>query len=86
MDRLFVLVIMVLLLAAMVRRIYYKSFLEKRNSRYIYGKVNGVKARKDTKDGCVQFVLWKAGEMGYESDFWHNFEPSHWQYFKEDNL
>ena len=50
---------------------------------WVYGACNGLIARKHSKKGNVQFVLWKAGEQGHEEDFWIDFDQSHWPLFYE---
>lgn len=42
-------------------------------------------ARRHTKRGNVQFVLWKAGEQGHTADYWHNFDPYWWPTFQRSN-
>lgn len=36
-----------------------------------YGRIgNGLRARRNRFTGEVQFLLWKAGEQGHDSDFY----------------
>ena len=46
---------------------------------------NATPARRHTKRGNVQFVLWKAGEQGHTEDYWHDFDQSWWPTFKRSN-
>lgn len=53
----------------------FDSWLHHR--RYTYGHIINQdgsarnSARLDKKDGRVYFVLWKAGEQGHKTDYWH---------------
>lgn len=46
-------------------------------ARYTYGHAMNpdgsihCPARLDKKDGRAYFVLWKAGEQGHKTDYWH---------------
>lgn len=53
-------------------------------SIWVYGRCNGVSARRHKKNGNVQFVLWTAGEQGHTEDYWHNFDNYWWRDFKPD--
>lgn len=48
-------------------------FKRKRNvPTYEYGYIrSGTRVRRNVKTGVVEFVLWKAGEMGHTEDCWH---------------
>lgn len=43
-------------------------------------------ARRDTKTGHVQFILWKAGHKGHKEDYWYDMEHSHWSTFKLNKI
>ena len=53
-----------------------------KRQHWIYGTCNEVSARRHTRNGNVQFILWKKGESGHYADFWHDMEKSHWDGFK----
>lgn len=57
-----------------------------KSPQYIYGTCgkHGMRARKHTKTGAVQFCMWKAGEQGHTQDYWIDFNPYWWPSFKED--
>lgn len=52
--------------------------------KYEYGTIRGRKARRDVKTGKCQFILWRAGEQGHDSDYWHDYGDGHEQHFKLD--
>lgn len=58
-----------------------------RLARFLYwaqwqvGVCHGRAARRNRLTGEVQFVLWKSGEYGHASDYWHRFDPSWWDEF-----
>lgn len=45
--------------------------------KYVYGEIvypdgtHRCRARRVVKTGQVEFVLWKAGEQGHDTDYWH---------------
>lgn len=60
----------------------------KRKPEWEYGVAGpdgGRPARRHTKLGNVQFVLWKAGEQAHTVDYWHNFDPYWWPTFQRSN-
>lgn len=49
---------------------------------YEYGTFRkGERARRNTTTGEVQFILWKAGEDGHDTDMWHAADSSWWGTF-----
>jgi len=49
-----------------------KRFATKSKIFFEYGTIrNGAKARRNSVTGVVEMLLWKAGEQGYEKDFYH---------------
>lgn len=56
--------------------------LFKRRGPWEYGICREVPSRRHRKTGEVQFVLWKAGEQGHETDYWHPFDAYWWPQFK----
>lgn len=55
------------------------------NPSYEYGTLNSLRARRNTKTGNIQFLMWEAGQMGHQSDCWMNADKSHWDNFKIEN-
>jgi hypothetical protein len=55
----------------------------RQNSPWEYGMCKGVPARRHREKGNVQFILWKAGEHGHATDYWHDFDPSWWSLFQK---
>jgi hypothetical protein len=53
----------------------------KRKNRWEYGWVKDRWARRHTKKGNVQFILWQAGEQGWMHDKWADFDKSWWADF-----
>ncbi len=49
-----------------------------------YGTWKGSRARRYGLTGCVEFVLWKAGEQGHAEDFWYPMHADHWPEFIAD--
>lgn len=47
------------------------------------GKGRG-RARRNLKTGIVEFVLWKAGEQGHKTDYWHPLDKSWFPTFRPD--
>lgn len=78
----FIVCTVILVAVFYIRKSYYNNFLQSRIDReYIYGICNNVKARKHKRNGNVQFVLWKVGEMDNKEPIWHDFDSSHWHKF-----
>lgn len=54
----------------------------KRKPEWEYGTFrDGKRARRNTKTGAVQFVMWMAGEQGHSEDYWINSDSSWWSTF-----
>ena len=79
-----------------VKRIRHKlnslvRFLITPKPRYVYGVIerpDGTErnpARLDTKTGCAQFILWKAGEQNHKEDFWHDMGDGWENHFKPND-
>ena len=62
-----------------------KPHVTRRYELYEYGTCNKLRARRNRMTGAVQFVLWKAGEQGHDSDFWINFDRSWFKRFTKEN-
>ena len=55
------------------------------NGEWEHGTIsNGSKARRHTKTGEVQFLLWKAGEQGHKDGFWHKVGSGWEETFKKE--
>lgn len=58
-------------------------FAKKVKPEWEYGTAGDPRklARRNTRDGRVQMLLWPAGKQGHTSDYWHNFDSSWWSTF-----
>ena len=59
----------------------------RRKAEWQYGTAgkHRTPARRNTRNGRVQFVLWKAGEHGHATDYWHDFDRAWWPTFQRSN-
>ena len=46
-----------------------------------YGTIANSPARRHRKTGEVQLILWKAGEQGHATDYWHRMGAGWEEYF-----
>lgn len=65
------------------------GWLFKKQPQYVYGWVHRIAddtrrdgVRLNTKTGRVEFVLWKAGEQGHDTDYWHEMGIGWEQFFR----
>lgn len=69
-------------------KFFQDANVRRKEAQWEYGVVSSERlssvksARRHRKNGNVQFILYKAGQEGYSSDFWVDFDKYWWKFFK----